>query len=115
MSTVAKYHSCDGSRRYDSMDDEPRQRVKILKDLRGLLDQMDSSKVTLIGDIMLDRYYHGYSNRLISTAPVPVLKIQRSEESNKKINRKTIFPLVLIQLFYYYLNLRYKLKPPLIY
>lgn len=81
MSTVAKYHSCDCSRRYDNMDDEPRQRVKILKDLRGLLDQMGSSKVTLIGDIMLDRYYHGYSNRLISTAPVPVLKIQRSEES----------------------------------
>ena len=81
MSTVAKYHSCDCSRRYDNMDDEPRERVKILKDLRGLLDQMGSSKVTLIGDIMLDRYYHGYSNRLISTAPVPVLKIQRSEES----------------------------------
>ena len=54
---------------------------KILKELRSLLDEMESSKVTLIGDIMLDRYHHGYSNRLISTAPVPVLKILRSEES----------------------------------
>jgi D-beta-D-heptose 7-phosphate kinase/D-beta-D-heptose 1-phosphate adenosyltransferase len=63
------------------MDKAPRERVKILKDLRVLLDKMDSSKVTLIGDIMLDRYHHGYSNRLISTAPVPVLKILRSEES----------------------------------
>ena len=57
------------------------ERKKILKDLRYLLDGMESSKVTLIGDIMLDRYHHGYSNRLISTAPVPVLKILRSEES----------------------------------
>lgn len=81
MSTVAKYHSCDYAPRYDNMEEGPQQRVKILKDLRGLLDKIDSSKVTLIGDIMLDRYYHGYSNRLISTAPVPVLKIQRSEES----------------------------------
>ncbi|DAC63505.1 MAG TPA: hypothetical protein D7I02_02045 [Candidatus Poseidoniales archaeon] len=81
MSTVAKYHSCDDTRRYDNMEEGKRQRVKILKDLRGLLDKMDSSKVTLIGDIMLDRYHHGYSNRLISTAPVPVLKIQHSEES----------------------------------
>ena len=57
------------------------ERKKILKNLRNLLDDMGSSKVTLIGDIMLDRYHHGYSNRLISTAPVPVLKILRSEES----------------------------------
>ena len=81
MSTVAKYHSCDDTRRYDNMEEGQRHRVKILKDLRRLLDKMESSKVTLIGDIMLDRYHHGYSNRLISTAPVPVLKIQHSVHS----------------------------------
>ncbi len=81
MSPVAKYHSCGRTPRYDIMDEGSRIRIKILKDLRTLLDKMDSSKVTLIGDIMLDRYHHGYSNRLISTAPVPVLKIQHSEES----------------------------------
>ena len=63
------------------MSEGASERKKILKELRNLLDEMDSSKVTLIGDIMLDRYHHGYSNRLISTAPVPVLKILRSEES----------------------------------
>tara|TARA_Y100000746_G_scaffold130057_1_gene111334 strand:+ start:94 stop:1146 length:1053 start_codon:yes stop_codon:yes gene_type:complete len=63
------------------MSEGPSERKKILKDLRKLLDKIESSKVTLIGDIMLDRYHHGYSNRLISTAPVPVLKILRSEES----------------------------------
>tara|TARA_B100000900_G_scaffold413480_1_gene437581 strand:- start:2160 stop:3212 length:1053 start_codon:yes stop_codon:yes gene_type:complete len=63
------------------MSTDQGERKKILKDLRKLLDKTESSKVTLIGDIMLDRYHHGYSNRLISTAPVPVLKILRSEES----------------------------------
>ena len=63
------------------MSEGASERKKILKELRNLLDEMESSKVTLIGDIMLDRYHHGYSNRLISTAPVPVLKILRSEES----------------------------------
>lgn len=63
------------------MSEGANERKKILKELRSLLDEMESSKVTLIGDIMLDRYHHGYSNRLISTAPVPVLKILRSEES----------------------------------
>ena len=81
MSPVAKYHSCVPLRKYDNMSEGPSERKKILKDLRKLLDKIESSKVTLIGDIMLDRYHHGYSNRLISTAPVPVLKILRSEES----------------------------------
>ena len=63
------------------MSEGANERKKILKELRSLLDEMESSKVTLIGDIMLDRYHHGYSNRLISTAPVPVLKILRSEET----------------------------------
>ncbi|MAG74996.1 MAG: hypothetical protein CL962_05505 [Euryarchaeota archaeon] len=81
MSTVAKYHSCVVTRRYDNMSEGANERKKILKELRNLLDEMESSKVTLIGDIMLDRYHHGYSNRLISTAPVPVIKILRSEES----------------------------------
>ena len=33
-----------------------------------------SGDVVLIGDIMLDRYIHGYANNLNSRAPVPVLK-----------------------------------------
>ena len=37
--------------------------------------------MTLIGDVMLDRYHHGYSNNLNSTAPVPVLRVTNSEES----------------------------------
>ena len=33
-----------------------------------------SGEVVLIGEIMLDRYIHGYANNLNSRAPVPVLK-----------------------------------------
>jgi len=49
--------------------------------LQNLLSSIDGAKVTLIGDTMLDRYHHGFANNLNSTAPVPVLKIIRSEES----------------------------------
>ena len=62
-------------------DEERQERVNRLKNLRTLLDSMESSRVTLIGDVMLDRYHHGYANNLNSTAPVPVLKITSSEES----------------------------------
>jgi len=63
------------------IDEERQERVNRLKNLRILLDSMESSRVTLIGDVMLDRYHHGYANNLNSTAPVPVLKITSSEES----------------------------------
>ena len=39
-----------------------------------------SGDVVLVGDIMLDRYIHGYANNLNSSAPVPVLKETRRYE-----------------------------------
>jgi len=56
-------------------------RVSVLARLVEMLDSMGESKVTLIGDVMLDRFHHGYANNLDSTAPVPVLKIMRTEET----------------------------------
>jgi len=53
----------------------------VLARLVEMLDSMGESKVTLIGDVMLDRFHHGYANNLDSTAPVPVLKIMRTEET----------------------------------
>ena len=61
--------------------DYAEERAATLKRLRKLLDDAGPSKVTLIGDVMLDRFHHGYANNLDSTAPVPVLKILRSEET----------------------------------
>ena len=61
--------------------DEAIERFDRLNRLRQLLERIDDSKVTLIGDTMLDRYHHGFANNLNSTAPVPVMKIFRTEES----------------------------------
>ncbi len=62
-------------------EDADTLRQESLGRLSSLLDSIDGSKVTLIGDTMLDRYHHGFANNLNSTAPVPVLKILNSEES----------------------------------
>ena len=56
-------------------------RASVLARLGDMLDSMGESKVTLIGDVMLDRFHHGYANNLDSTAPVPVLKIMKTEET----------------------------------
>ena len=56
-------------------------RLESLARLTALLGSIDERKVTLIGDTMLDRYHHGFANNLNSTAPVPVVKILKSEES----------------------------------
>ncbi len=56
-------------------------RASVLARLCEMLDSMGESKVTLIGDVMLDRFHHGYANNLDSTAPVPVLKIMSTEET----------------------------------
>ena len=52
-----------------------------LKRLSNTLQSSEREKVILVGDVMLDRYHHGFSNNLNSTAPVPVLKITRTEEN----------------------------------
>ena len=64
------------------MDEDPiKNRDESLQRLILLLRSIEGAQVTLIGDTMLDRYHHGFANNLNSTAPVPVLKIIRSEES----------------------------------
>ena len=62
-------------------DDPAALREESLVRLQVLLKSIDGPHVTLIGDTMLDRYHHGFANNLNSTAPVPVLKIIRSDES----------------------------------
>lgn len=38
------------------------------------------ARVLVVGDVMLDRYWHGEVSRLSPEAPVPVVKVERSEE-----------------------------------
>ena len=44
-----------------------------LRELRGCIEAPNESIVTVVGDVMLDRYVYGYANSLNSTAPVPIL------------------------------------------
>lgn len=42
--------------------------------------QLAAARVLVVGDAMLDRYWHGSVERISPEAPVPVLKITREEE-----------------------------------
>ena len=63
------------------LTDEGTTEAETLRRLGSLIDDVEGTRVTLIGDVMLDRYHHGYANNLNSTAPVPALRIIKSEES----------------------------------
>lgn len=45
-----------------------------------VVPKFDLSQVLVVGDIMLDSYWHGASNRISPEAPVPVVDIAHSEE-----------------------------------
>ena len=51
-----------------------------LNSLKSNLKKVESGKIVLIGDIMLDCYIHGFANNLNSRAPVPVIRETRREE-----------------------------------
>lgn len=48
--------------------------------MKPILPDYSSSGVLIIGDIMLDRYWHGPTGRISPEAPVPVVKVENSEE-----------------------------------
>jgi D-beta-D-heptose 7-phosphate kinase / D-beta-D-heptose 1-phosphate adenosyltransferase len=41
--------------------------------------KFESATVLIVGDVMLDRYWHGDSTRISPEAPVPVVHVQRTE------------------------------------
>jgi D-glycero-beta-D-manno-heptose-7-phosphate kinase len=43
-------------------------------------DQIAKARVLVVGDAMLDRYWHGAVERISPEAPVPVVKVSREEE-----------------------------------
>jgi D-beta-D-heptose 7-phosphate kinase/D-beta-D-heptose 1-phosphate adenosyltransferase len=51
-----------------------------LNSLKANLKKVETGKIVLIGDIMLDCYIHGFANNLNSRAPVPVIRETRREE-----------------------------------
>ena len=48
--------------------------------MKTLLPEYHQSHVLVVGDIMLDRYWHGSTGRISPEAPVPVVKINSLEE-----------------------------------
>lgn len=48
--------------------------------MRVILPEFSQAKVLVVGDIMLDRYWHGPTGRISPEAPVPVVKVEQIEE-----------------------------------
>ncbi|MCU7835148.1 MAG: bifunctional D-glycero-beta-D-manno-heptose-7-phosphate kinase/D-glycero-beta-D-manno-heptose 1-phosphate adenylyltransferase HldE [gamma proteobacterium symbiont of Taylorina sp.] len=44
------------------------------------IPDFSQAKILVVGDLMLDRYWHGSTSRISPEAPVPVVKIEESEE-----------------------------------
>jgi rfaE bifunctional protein kinase chain/domain len=42
--------------------------------------QFDAIRMLVVGDVMLDRYWFGEVNRISPEAPVPIIRVERSEE-----------------------------------
>lgn len=47
--------------------------------MKILLSKLQDAKVLVIGDVMLDQYFHGQTNRISPEAPVPVVQIKKEE------------------------------------
>ena len=45
-----------------------------------VVPQFNLARVLVVGDLMLDSYWHGVSTRISPEAPVPIVKIAQSEE-----------------------------------
>lgn len=63
--------------------------------LLNLLDALNSVKILVVGDVMLDQYWFGDVNRISPEAPVPIVKVNRSQircggAANVAINSATL-------------------------
>src|SRR5690554_7151713 len=44
------------------------------------MPRFDGAPVLVVGDVMLDRYWHGPSERISPEAPVPVIRVDQIED-----------------------------------
>jgi D-beta-D-heptose 7-phosphate kinase/D-beta-D-heptose 1-phosphate adenosyltransferase len=44
------------------------------------LPQYSAARVLVVGDLMLDRYWHGATSRISPEAPVPVVHVKNNEQ-----------------------------------
>jgi D-beta-D-heptose 7-phosphate kinase/D-beta-D-heptose 1-phosphate adenosyltransferase len=48
------------------------------------MPRFDQAPVLVVGDVMLDRYWHGGTSRISPEAPVPVVKVEQIEDRVSK-------------------------------
>lgn len=48
------------------------------------LPDYNRARVLVVGDVMLDRYWHGPARRISPEAPVPVVKVELQEQEYRK-------------------------------
>ena len=48
--------------------------------MKLVVPRFDKAQVLVVGDLMLDRYWHGATSRISPEAPVPVVKVEQSED-----------------------------------
>src|SRR5690554_7757990 len=48
--------------------------------MRLTMPAFDRAQILVIGDVMLDRYWHGSASRISPEAPIPVIKVGQSED-----------------------------------
>lgn len=63
--------------------------------MKKILSKFNKAKILVVGDIMLDRYWNGLTNRISSEAPVPIIRISNIKEklggaANVAMNVKTL-------------------------
>src|SRR3569832_2577065 len=44
------------------------------------IHHFDKARVLVVGDVMLDRYWHGATSRISPEAPVPVVRVEEAED-----------------------------------
>src|ERR1041384_5852676 len=44
------------------------------------MPNFERAHILVVGDVMLDRYWHGASSRISPEAPVPVVKVSQTED-----------------------------------
>src|SRR5690554_3734453 len=44
------------------------------------LTALEQARVLVVGDVMLDRYWHGGTSRISPEAPVPVVRVEECED-----------------------------------
>ncbi|MBN0988379.1 bifunctional D-glycero-beta-D-manno-heptose-7-phosphate kinase/D-glycero-beta-D-manno-heptose 1-phosphate adenylyltransferase HldE [Amphritea pacifica] len=48
--------------------------------MKLVMPRLDKAQVLVVGDLMLDRYWHGPASRISPEAPVPVVKVNQRED-----------------------------------